>query len=75
METIVIITASIITIGWLIVFSFIATRVPWFCRGREEGERWEKQTPVQRFFGLFIPGFIGLLFILILYALRGIYAL
>lgn len=38
METIVIITASIITIGWLIVFSFIATRVPWFCRGREERE-------------------------------------
>lgn len=73
METIVIIMASIITIGWLTVFSFIATRVPWFCRGR--GERWEKQTPVQRFFGLFIPGFIGLLFILILYVLRGIYGL
>lgn len=36
METIVIITASIITMGWLIVFSFIATRVPWFCRGRGE---------------------------------------
>ena len=72
MRTIVIIMASIIMIGWLLVFSFMATKVPWFCRGRGARERWEIQTPVQRFFGLFIPGFIGLLFVLILYALGAI---
>lgn len=72
MRTIVIIMASIIVTGWLLVFSFMATKVSWFCRGRGGRERWERQTPVQRFFGLFIPGFIGLLFVLILYAIGAI---
>lgn len=63
----VIILSSVVVIGTLLMFSVLSMSVPWF-RRHYDLEKWEKETPIQRFCRTFIPGFIGYLIVLILYA-------
>lgn len=65
------ILGSVIFFGTVVIFSVLSMSVPWFRRSYER-EKWEKETPAQRFFRMFIPGVIAYLVLLFLYTTGGI---
>ncbi len=57
--------------GVVIVFSVLSMSVPWFRRPYDP-EKWEQETPAQRFMRMFIPGALGYIIWLFLDVIGGI---